>query len=288
MPKELGQLARPYLNKEKIIYEPQRRNTGPAICLGAMVIIKKYGDGILHIIPADHLIQSEKKFINCLRFGERLAEKGLIITYGIKPTRPETGYGYIKLGKKIYQQAGLIAFRAQKFTEKPQTSKARKYLRSGRYLWNSGIFTFRASDIVAEIKKYVPEVYNGVGRYLTKKAKKYYGRVPNISIDYAVMEKSNRIATARADFQWGDVGSWLALERYFKKDRMDNIIKGDAKGLEIYNTIMYNDYTIPLRVYGVQDLIIVAGQKGILVCNKRYAPDLKKLLFPGVKKRKGG
>ncbi len=288
LPVELRSRAKVYLGKENIIYEPSRRNTCPAICLGAMTILNKYGNGVLHIIPADHLIEPREKFIDCLKFGSRLAQEGMLVTYGIKPTRPETGYGYIKLKREIFQKNRLTAFQAAKFTEKPSLSKAKRYLSSGSYLWNSGIFTFCARDILEEIRRFNPRIYNGVDRYLKTKLTKYYNQVPNISIDYGVMEQSKRIAIVKANFQWDDVGSWLALDRYFKKDKSGNIIIGDAKGLEIHNTIVYNDYNIPLRIYGVQNLIIVAGQKGILVCDKRFAPDLKKLLAAGDIKRKGG
>jgi len=231
----------------------------------------------MHVMPADHLIEPKMAFLNALRFGAGLAAKGDLVTYGVKPDRPETGYGYIKVGSKILGSRKIAAYRVESFLEKPDLRRARAYLKTGRFLWNAGIFTLGVRTILDEIKKFAPAVYQGVEKYLATGDPKFFARTPDISIDYAIMEKSSRLAIVRGDFQWDDVGSWLALERYFPRDRQQNILLGDAQGLEMRDTIVYT-YDIPVRVYGISSAIIVATPNGILVCQKDKAPALKNLL----------
>jgi mannose-1-phosphate guanylyltransferase len=276
IPKELRNLTRKYIGKELFIIEPMRRNTAPAICLAAMTLKKYHGDGIMHVMPADHLISTRTKYIAALKLGQEFAQKDYLVTYGIEPNRPEIGYGYIKIGRKIGLRSRVKAFKGQGFTEKPSFARAKKYIKSKKYLWNSGIFSFRIGNILEEIKNFIPEVYQGVANYLRTGKKIVFQRIPDISIDYGVMEKCNKLCIVKGNFLWDDVGSWLSLERYFKKDRYGNIKVGDIKGLEINGTIMYT-YDIPLRVYGVKDLIVVVSSRWVLVCRKNRAQDVKKL-----------
>ncbi len=266
-----------YVGRENIVLEPLRRNTAPAICLAAMVLRRKFGDGVMHVMPADHLIEPKAAFISALRYGQSLAEKGNLVTYGIKPIRPERGYGYIKLGKGIGSYRKNVAFKGAGFTEKPSTATAKQYVKSKRYLWNSGIFTFSVEAILHELKCFVPKVYHGVSRFTTHGKLVYFKRVPDISIDYGVMERSSRLCVVQGNFGWDDVGSWLALERYFPKDRRKNIQLGDVRGIDVKDSIMYSR-DVPLRAYDVEGLIIVVSQQGVLVCKKNRAQELKKLL----------
>ena len=276
IPRELKKLTVEYVGRENIVLEPLRRNTAPAICLAAMKLHRKFGGGVMHVMPADHIIRPKAAFINALTYGQKLAEDGRLVTYGIKPTRPETGYGYIKLGSKFGSYHKNVAYEGAGFTEKPRASMAKKYVRSKRYLWNSGIFTFSIETILDEIKNLVPEVYDGVKRFVRRGKVGYFRRVPDISIDYGVMEKSDRLCVVQGNFGWDDVGSWLALERYFAEDRKGNILIGDAHGVEIDNSILYSQH-LPLRAYDVEGLIIVVSQNGVLVCKKNRAQELKKL-----------
>jgi mannose-1-phosphate guanylyltransferase len=276
IPEELKKITCKFVGREQIIIEPMRRNTAPAICLVAKTLERKYGDGVIHVMPADHLIHTAKNFIAALKFGQKYAEQGYLVTYGIRPNRPETGYGYIKIGKKIDAYRGLSAFSGGNFTEKPSWRKVQLYLKTKKYLWNSGIFTFRIHTILDQIERLIPDVYHGVVRYMQTKKKKYFQRIPDISIDYGVMEKTNTLCVVRGSFQWDDVGSWLALERYFKNDKNKNILIGNIHGLEITDSIMYT-YGVPLKAYGLKRVVIVVGPHGVLVSKKDKIQDIKKL-----------
>ncbi|MGB9720609.1 MAG: mannose-1-phosphate guanylyltransferase [bacterium] len=288
IPEELKNLTRKFVGDENLIIEPARKNTAPAICLCAMILKEKYGDGIIHIMPADHIIKSKKRFAKYLQYGGIMAEKDFLVTYGVIPDRPETGYGYIKTGRMIKEKIGITGFFGEGFKEKPSVAKARQYLRTRKYLWNSGIFTYKISHILAEIKKHIPAVYDGVAKYLKYRNRKFFEEIPAISIDYGIMEKSKRICVIKSDFGWDDVGTWLAVERYFKKDIKDNIFLGDIVGLETMDSIVYTN-SIPVRVFGIKGLVIVVSPNGVLVCKKEQAPNLKKLFsghFAEKKKRR--
>jgi mannose-1-phosphate guanylyltransferase len=276
IPKNLKKITTRFVGREQTIIEPMRRNTAAAICLAAGTLKSTHGDGIIHVMPADHLIKPRDRFIATLKYSSQLAEQGNMITYGIKPDRPETGYGYIKIGPRISSRGKIVAYQGISFTEKPSRQRARYYQKTKKYLWNSGIFTFRISSILDQIKKYIPRTYQGVMDYLRTKKVRSFAKIPDISIDYGVMEKSKNFIVIKGTFQWDDVGSWLALERYFKRDNNGNIRVGDIKGLEIHRSIMYTN-GIPLRVFGIEDLVIVVSKNGVLVCHKDKAPEIKKL-----------
>ncbi len=277
VPGELRSLTRKYAAGENIIIEPLRRNTAAAICLAAMELRRKFGQGIMHVMPADHLIEPRAAFIGALKYGARLAEIGYLVTYGIRPDRPETGYGYVKLGQTMGKTGRNRSYHGAGFVEKPSLARARRYIRSRRYLWNSGIFTFCTDTILDEMVRFVPGVYHGVERFLTRRSIRHFQRIPDISIDYGVMEKSRRLCVVEGRFKWDDVGSWLALERYFEKDKEGNVRVGDARGIGVKGSIMFSR-EVPLRAYDVENVIVIVGPSGVLVCNKERAQDLKKLL----------
>lgn len=277
IPRELMSLTRKHVGDEQIVVEPVRRNTAPAICLAAMVLRRKFGAGIMHVMPADHMIEPKAAFISALKYGARLAGQGYLVTYGIRPDRAETGYGYVRLGRAIGTSGRNRAYEGAGFTEKPNAARARQYVRRRNYLWNSGIFTFSIETVLDEIARFVPDVYRGVERYLARRQVGLFARVPDISIDYGIMEKSRRLCVVEGAFAWDDVGSWLALERYFQPDRAGNILIGDAKGIEIADSVMVSR-DVPLRAYGVKGMIVVVSRHGVLVCRKERAQDLKELL----------
>lgn len=277
IPAALSRITRRHTRRETIIIEPLRRNTAAAICLAAKSIFLQHGDSIVHVMSVDHIIEPARAFNEALSFGTKLALAGYLVTYGITPDRPETGYGYIKVGRKIVSYRHHTAYQVVAFKEKPTLPVARRYLANRRYLWNAGIFTMRISVLLHEMKCLAPRVLTAVEKYLATGRAGQFARAPDIAIDYAVMERSKRLAVVRSTFRWDDVGSWLALERFFPADAAGNIRLGDAQGLDITNSIMYTT-GIPIRAYGIQDLIVVATPDGILICHKSKAALIKNLL----------
>ena len=273
----------PDLPPENVIAEPCPRNTAPAIGLAASLIQKKYDDAVMFFLPSDHLIHHEHNYINTLRKASHAAlQDKTLITLGITPTYPETGYGYIK-----YQQDGAQdgVYPVECFVEKPDLQTAEAYLQSGNYLWNSGMFIWKASSILHSIKKYMPELYQGLQTIAEAYGTENFHEVlnhkfpelPSESIDFGVMEKANHIFTIPGDFGWDDVGSWLALERINQTDKNDNMLDGDILSIDSHNcTVAGNGRMIALL--GVQDLVIVDTDDALLICNKNQTQDIKKIL----------
>ncbi len=210
-----------------IISEPCGRNTAPAILLGVLEILKHNDDAIIFVFPADHIISDQKEFENSLRAATQLANKDYIVTFGIKPYHPETGYGYIEAGSKIDENG----FSIKRFTEKPDIEKAIEFLEIGSYYWNSGMFCFKASTIIEEFESYHPKILSELNKLVSKNKKistKEYENLPSISIDYAIMEKTSKGAVLPSDFGWSDIGSWKSLFDFVPKNSENNFINGDV------------------------------------------------------------
>ena len=233
----------PGIKDTNIITEPCGRNTAPCILLSALYIKNLYGESNVICVASDSYIAKEDKFLDIIKEANEFINKEnkAIVTLGIQPTRPETGYGYIK-----YEKAGKTPNKVIKFVEKPNIEKAIEYLESDEYLWNAGMFIFNSTSMLKELKKYLPEEYELLKDLPKKVDKKYakfleenYEKCSKISIDYAVMEKSPNVYAIPSDIGWDDVGSWKALERYTKKDDLGNIVKGDAKLIDSHNNVIY-------------------------------------------------
>ena len=273
----------PALPPENVIAEPCPRNTAPAIGLAASLIARKYKDAVMFFLPSDHLIHHEKNYIETLRKAAQAAlEDKTLITLGITPTYPETGYGYIR-----YQSGNGRdgVYPVECFVEKPDLDTAESYLKSGNYLWNSGMFIWKASSILHSIKKYMPELYQGLQpiaqAYGTEEFdsvlnEKFPG-LPSESIDFGVMEKANHIFTIPGDFGWDDVGSWLALERINPTDENHNMFDGNVLSIDSHNcTVAGNGRMIAML--GVEDLVIVDTADALLICKKDQTQEIKKIL----------
>jgi mannose-1-phosphate guanylyltransferase len=206
-----------------------------------------------------------------------VARKGYIVTLGITPGRPETGYGYIQIKSKIKNQKSKI-YKVDRFIEKPNLKKAKEFLKDKRYYWNAGIFIFRASLILEEIKRFLPQIYK-----LFKQIKnnqdlnRLWHRLPSVSIDYAIMQESRRIALIPADFGWLDVGSWKAVEGVMKKNKDGNILKGNAVSLDCKNILVWAEKRLVATV-GLKNTIVVDTKDAVLVCRKDKAEDVKRLV----------
>lgn len=258
----------------EIIGEPVGRNTAPAIGLAALYIqaVSNNPDSVILVTPSDQLIADNKAFINAVKQGIKQAEDGHIVTFGIKPTKPETGYGYIKT--EISEEPAL---KVQEFKEKPDSETAKEYLASGNYFWNAGIFMFKASTILAELQTHSPEIINGLKKLdLSNKTidKNTYQNIPSISIDYAVMEKSGNIVLIPADCGWNDLGSWEAVYETSGKDSDNNVIKGNVISTDSKNCCIFGT-SKEVAVIGAENLVIIETPDAILVCDKSRTQEVK-------------
>jgi mannose-1-phosphate guanylyltransferase/mannose-6-phosphate isomerase len=266
--------------------EPCARNTAPAIALGMYLIKQKSGDTdpVIIVAPSDHLIKDTDTFRKNALQGTEIARQGYIVTFGIKPSCPETGYGYIKadLSKKV-GETGVLA---EGFREKPDYDTAVKYVGSGDYFWNGGIFMFTLSTMTEEFKKNAPEILeiiNNIDLNDNSSLEENYAKLPSISIDYAVMEKSSRIVVIPAEFDWNDLGSWEAIHEVSGKDDRNNLVKGDVHTIDCQNSIIYSS-SRHISAIGVKDLIIVETDDAVLVCDRRDSQRVKEA-FDALKKK---
>ncbi len=276
----------PELPIENIILEPAGRNTGPCIGLAAVTLAKRFPGATMIVLPADHLIKEDDKFIDTLHAAVESAEKteGLV-TIGIKPTRAETGYGYIKTGEKVDIGTSKFAFKVCRFIEKPDKERAQQFFSDGNYLWNSGIFVWKVPVILDAFRTYLPELYEGLqaikssldtDRY-TEVLNYIYPGLQKVSIDYGIMEKSGQVFTVPGSFYWDDVGTWRALERIFGTDRNGNVLRGRVIALETKNTIIDSSKRL-VAVIGVEDLIVVDTEDITFICRKDQAELVRELL----------
>ncbi|HBG49970.1 MAG TPA: mannose-1-phosphate guanylyltransferase/mannose-6-phosphate isomerase [Cyanobacteria bacterium UBA9971] len=285
-------------HRHATIGEPVGRNTAPAIGLSALFIqnnlAEENSDPVIFVTPSDHLIQDNEAFLDAVREGIKLAEDGYIVTFGIKPSKPETGYGYIKTNKDLRlprQPLGLprndnfIGYKVEEFKEKPDFETAKRYLEAGNYFWNSGIFMFKASTILKEMQIHSPDVLAGLNKLDLIKdfiEKEDYQAIPSISIDYAVMEKSDRIALIPVDCGWNDLGSWESIYDVMDKDTNNNYTKGNIIAIETEDSYIYSSSKL-VSTIGVKNLVIIETEDAILVCDKSRTQDVK-IIFDKLKK----
>lgn len=267
------------LQENHILAEPSARNTSACIGYAAMEIVKKYGDGIMCISPADHFIKNQEEFTRVLKEAVAVAEKeDKLITVGIQPTYPATGYGYIKFDKS----EDSIAKKVLEFKEKPNLETAKEYLASGAYAWNSGMFIWKASTILKKFEELLPEVYaciEKIGKAMGTSDENdvihaIYPTIPSISVDYGIMEKSSDVLVISGDFGWNDVGSWENMDVIYDEDENGNILVGNQINIDTKNTISYSKKRL-ITTVGVENLIIVETEDAIMVCDKSRAQDVK-------------
>lgn len=277
-----------------VIGEPVGRNTAPAVGLAALFIKNRLAgdsDPILFVTPSDQLIQDNEAFLDAVRDGVGLAEEGYIVTFGIKPSRPETGYGYIKINKELRLPRQPLRLTrndsclVEEFKEKPDPETAKKYLKAGNYFWNSGIFMFKLSTILQEMQIHSPDVLEGLNKLdLTKDyiEKEDYQAIPSISIDYAVMEKSGKIVLIPVDCGWNDLGSWEAIYDVSKKDSDNNCLKGNVTAVDTKNSYIYGQSRF-VSAIGMENTVIIETGDAVLVCDKSKTQDVK-TVFETLKK----
>ncbi|HAG69211.1 MAG TPA: mannose-1-phosphate guanylyltransferase [Lachnospiraceae bacterium] len=275
----------PGVPAENIICEPVGRNTAPCIALGTAMISKKYEEAVMMVLPSDHLVKYSSLFQTTLRDACEVAEKGdNLVTIGITPDYPETGYGYIKFINDISESSGR-AFRVESFTEKPDLEKAKEYLASDDYLWNSGMFLWKLSTIKKCYEELLPDIYDAMQR-ISKAAgtreqdiviDELFPSLPSISIDYGIMERAENIYTIPGTFGWDDVGSWLALERIKRSNESGNIVDGNIITINTRNCIIQGTDKL-IATVGLKDLVIVDTKDATLICSRDHTADIKKVL----------
>ena len=265
-----------------IILEPIGRNTAPAIALAALKFVNNGEDPLLLVLSADHLIQNIDAFHQSIKVAEKLAENNKLVTFGIVPDKAETGYGYIKAN--IDNTADY--YKIQSFTEKPNEEDAKKYLDSGNYLWNSGMFMFKASIYLQELEKFEPEILASCKKSCQTEYKDKdfirlnndeFRQCPEQSIDYGVMEHTEGAMVVPLDANWSDIGSWDALWNAKNKDKNGNVSEGDVILDEVKNTYAYSSNRL-VSVIGVSDLVIIDTQDALLVADKKYSQNIKNIV----------
>lgn len=273
----------PGLPEENILCEPVGRNTAPCIGLGAMYIEKKYKDALMFVLPSDHLIKFNKMFLRTLQDACDVAEKDSnLVTIGIAPDYPETGYGYIKFDPQITEGR---SYKVDRFVEKPNLEVAKEYLSTEEYLWNSGMFIWKVSSILRNIQKIMPDMYTGLKKIQDAIRtddeehilEKEFTSFPSQSIDYGIMEKAEDIYILPGTFGWDDVGSWLAIERIQKTNELGNAVNGNVITVNTNNCIIQGDSKL-IATIGLEDTVIVDTQDATLICAKDHANDIKKVL----------
>ncbi|PKM98996.1 MAG: mannose-1-phosphate guanylyltransferase/mannose-6-phosphate isomerase [Elusimicrobia bacterium HGW-Elusimicrobia-3] len=263
--------------EDNVILEPVGRNTAPAIALVMRYCMEKLKcskDEVIFICPSDHIIQPVEKFARYARQAEAAAKAGSIVTFGIKPSRPETGYGYIKKGAKTPGNGGVC--KVAKFAEKPDAKTAAKYLLAGDYYWNSGMFSFTIATMLAEFKAYAPEISRKMPQTFSKMVADFKN-MPSISIDYAVMEKSKKAALLPIDILWSDVGSWDSLHEVIAPDGDDNVKVGDVLALDTKRTVVMGEKRL-ISTIGLKDIIIIDTPDALLVAKRGQAQRVKEVV----------
>ncbi len=262
----------------EVIAEPVGRNTAPAVGLAARLALSP--DTVMAVLPADHVIPDEEEFCRLLRRGEAAAREGNLVTLGIAPTRPETGYGYIEVAAG---STGLGPFPVSRFVEKPDLERAEQFLKAGSFYWNSGMFLWRADVILQELEQQLPEVHAGLqalpvrdGRLSPQGLEEFYAGVKSESIDVGVMERSKRVVMLPATFGWSDVGSWSALPEVLAADDQGNVIINSAGEIltDSRGCLAYGGGKL-VALLGVSDLIVVDTPDALLVCHRERAQEVK-------------
>ncbi len=257
--------------KANIMCEPEGKNTAPAVLWACTTIYRKNKNAIFAILPSDHLITKKKDFIKCLKSAYQLADQDYLVTFGIKPTRPDTGFGYLKT-RKIKGDV----YKVERFTEKPSAKIATRYVQSKNYFWNSGMFVWKCATLMAKYKKHARKIYNLIGENNSDQAiKRNWKKLPNISVDYAILEKDKDVvAVAARDIGWSDLGSWDSLCEALGADKNENIIQGDVLIHNSQNNYVSSSKKL-IALSDVDDLIVVDCDDALLICRKDASQNVK-------------
>lgn len=275
----------------QILLEPTGRNTAAAIALAAIHLTHRYGDAVMAVLPADHHIAHAGAYRRIVRAAMALADQaGNLVVLGIPPTRPDIGFGYIERGRRVMIRADVHAYSVRRFTEKPALSLARRYLASGNYLWNAGMFFWRASTFLECLQEFLPRTAKllhelqqtiGTSRYSSTLAR-IYPRLENISVDYAVMEpacgaSAQRVFVLAAEVGWSDIGSWDAVYELRTRKKSANVLSSDSFTLDASGNFLWNPKKFTAAI-GIRDLIVVNAADALLICPRERAQDVGKVV----------
>ena len=277
----------PRIPAENFIVEPFAQNTGPAVGLATAHIQRRHPDAVIAVLTADQHIADKAKFRRALEAAADLAHQDYIVTLGIAPSFPSTGYGYIRRGEPLAQIGMFQTYRAAGFTEKPDLDTAIQFLAAGLYSWNSGMFVFRASRVMAEYERQQPtmrallrEIEAAIGRDdYADTLNRVWPQMPRLSIDYAIMEGAQAMAVIPVDIGWSDIGSWATLYEVLEGDHDGNVIRGQGRGhvtLDTQNTLIFSDRRVV--TIGLEDLVIVDTEDVLFVCHRDRSQDVRKVI----------
>ena len=289
-----GKLARrflPGMPADNILEEPIGKDTALCVGLGAVLCRRRNPESVQIVLPADHLILNEAQFRETLSLGCRVAEQtDALVTLGIRPSRPETGYGYIQ-----FETAGLPPYqgtvhKVKTFAEKPNLETAVRFLQSGDFVWNSGIFIWKVSSILREFEQSLPEMYEGLleiernigGAKFKKTLRNVYSQLKSISVDYGIMEKANNVVVIEGDFGWSDMGSWEEIYRMGAKDRNENVIIGNNIAHNSKGNLIYGGKRL-IATVGLENFVIVDTNDVLLICRRDHTQEIKEVV-DGLKK----
>jgi mannose-1-phosphate guanylyltransferase len=276
-----------------ILLEPQGRNTAPAVALAALIIERRDQDAVIAATPADHAVADAASFRSTLRKGFRLARStGRFVTLGITPAHPATGYGYIERGAP-YRRGGKGVYLVRRFTEKPDLRTARKFLRAGRFFWNSGVFLVRAETYRNRMARFLPPVQRELERAvrdagkrgLRDRLRRAYARIPSISVDYGILEKEEGILVIPSEFGWSDIGTWRSLHEFLRGEG-ENVTAGNVILSDCRGTLVRSDGGV-VAVIGMEDVVVVRDRDAVLVCPRHRSEEVKEIAekvrgkFPG-------
>ncbi|MBD3183625.1 mannose-1-phosphate guanylyltransferase [Candidatus Poribacteria bacterium] len=271
---------------KNIILEPVGRSTLPCISLAGLYMRRFCRDCVMAVMPGEQLIENEDEFKKLIHIAAEIARKNnSIVTLGIKPDNPATRFGYIKMGKKVERKGDAGVFKVSAFTEKPDKQKAVEFIESGRYLWNSGIFVFPVNFLFDMIEKFTPDIHKILGEIdknigtdkERKTIERNYPHMPDISIDYAIMEKADSVLVIPASIGWNDMGTWPEVAETWSEDKQSNSVWGKHISLDSRSCIIYNPDKVVATI-GLENIIIVETQDAILVCSRDRSDDVKKLV----------
>lgn len=274
------------LPKENLIYEPVGKNTLPCIGLAAMFAEKENPDGIMVVSPADHLINNDELFKDTILAAVKIADElDGIVTLGIKPTFPATGFGYVQTAENITGSGKINQFKVERFVEKPDEATATGYLKEGSFYWNSGLFVFKVSVFLNSVKKFAPALYADLRKIqedignptFEQTLDTIYRAVESISVDYGIMEHAKNIYLVEGNFDWNDLGSWESVYLADKKDENGNAGSGESIFLDTKNSYVYSEKGL-VAVVGLEDVIVVQDGNTTLVCKREKAEDIKKIV----------